>query len=181
MKVGLFVFQSDFTLDSAVLAKKAEDAGFESFWVPEHILIPVHTTSSAFRRSAGDRYVLLLVEFACCRVHSEDQDSVVILEGRDDSVGIQVEVRQVEGGFQGMGDVGFTGLSQLAAVAFAGKDICLPNELRRFLGQVAGNPVDQVFGVVGHYHMKLTLPTMTIILGNALNPSMPQRKEFVAF
>ncbi len=45
MKIGVFVFQTDNMLDPAVLAKKAEELGFESFWVPEHPIIPVKTSS----------------------------------------------------------------------------------------------------------------------------------------
>lgn len=45
IKTGLFVFATSTTLDPAVLAKRAEELGFESFWVPEHPIIPVHTTS----------------------------------------------------------------------------------------------------------------------------------------
>jgi probable F420-dependent oxidoreductase len=45
MKIGIFVFETDTSLDSAVLAKQAEELGFESFWVPEHAIIPVKTTS----------------------------------------------------------------------------------------------------------------------------------------
>ncbi len=51
MKIGVFVFQTDDVLDPAVLAKKAEELGFESFWVPEHPIIPVKT-SSPYRGSA---------------------------------------------------------------------------------------------------------------------------------
>jgi probable F420-dependent oxidoreductase len=45
MKIGVFVFQTDDVLDPAVLAKRAEVLGFESFWVPEHPIIPVQTSS----------------------------------------------------------------------------------------------------------------------------------------
>ena len=45
MKVGIFIFATDRTIDVAVLAKKAEELGFESFWLPEHVIIPVDTTS----------------------------------------------------------------------------------------------------------------------------------------
>ena len=54
MKIGLFVFQSDSSLDSAQLAKRAEELGFESFWVPEHCVMPVHTTSAAYRRPVSE-------------------------------------------------------------------------------------------------------------------------------
>jgi probable F420-dependent oxidoreductase len=33
------------TLDVAVLAQKAESLGFESFWIPEHTIVPVHYAS----------------------------------------------------------------------------------------------------------------------------------------
>jgi probable F420-dependent oxidoreductase len=45
MNVGIFVFATADALDTAVLAKHAEEVGFESFWVPEHPVIPVTTTS----------------------------------------------------------------------------------------------------------------------------------------
>jgi probable F420-dependent oxidoreductase len=45
MKIGIFMFQTADVLDPAVLAKRAEELGFESFWVPEHPIIPVKTTS----------------------------------------------------------------------------------------------------------------------------------------
>ena len=46
MNIGIFVFETDSSMDPAVLAKRAEELGFESFWVPEHPIIPVHTTST---------------------------------------------------------------------------------------------------------------------------------------
>ena len=45
MKIGIFVFNTGYSLDPAVLAKRAEELGFESFWVPEHCVIPVKITS----------------------------------------------------------------------------------------------------------------------------------------
>lgn len=45
MDVGIFVFESDSSLDPAVLARRAEELGFESFWVPEHPVIPLQTSS----------------------------------------------------------------------------------------------------------------------------------------
>ena len=45
MNVGISFFQTNTSVDSAVLAKHAEDLGFESYWVPEHVVLPVHTTS----------------------------------------------------------------------------------------------------------------------------------------
>ena len=45
MKIGIFVFATSDSMDPAVLASRAEDLGFESFWVPEHPIVPVYTTS----------------------------------------------------------------------------------------------------------------------------------------
>ena len=40
MKFGVFIFPTDQSIRPDVLAKEAEDRGFESFWVPEHSHIP---------------------------------------------------------------------------------------------------------------------------------------------
>ena len=45
MKVGVFLFATDASADPAVVAKRAEDLGFASFWVPEHPIIPLKTSS----------------------------------------------------------------------------------------------------------------------------------------
>ena len=45
MDIGIFVFESDSSLDPAVLARRAEELGFDSFWVPEHPVIPLQTSS----------------------------------------------------------------------------------------------------------------------------------------
>ena len=45
IKIGMFVFETGYSLDTALLAKRAEELGFESFWVPEHPIIPVETTT----------------------------------------------------------------------------------------------------------------------------------------
>ena len=45
MNIGIFVFETVDSMDPAVLAKKAEELGFESFWVPEHAILPVKTSS----------------------------------------------------------------------------------------------------------------------------------------
>ena len=42
MKIGVFEFVTDQSVDPAVLAKRAEELGFASFWVPEHGIIPIH-------------------------------------------------------------------------------------------------------------------------------------------
>ena len=45
MNVGALMFLADYSIDVAVLAKRAEDLGYTSLWVPEHGIIPVNTTS----------------------------------------------------------------------------------------------------------------------------------------
>jgi probable F420-dependent oxidoreductase len=45
MKVGVFLLASEQAADPAVVAKKAEELGFASFWVPEHAILPVHYSS----------------------------------------------------------------------------------------------------------------------------------------
>lgn len=45
MKIGVFLLPSQESADPAVVAKRAEDLGFASFWVPEHGILPVHYSS----------------------------------------------------------------------------------------------------------------------------------------
>ena len=45
MDIGISTFPTDYSIDIALLAKRAEDMGFESLWVPEHPIIPVTASS----------------------------------------------------------------------------------------------------------------------------------------
>ena len=45
MNIGIFVPETGYSLDTAVLAKRAEELGFESFWIPEHTIRPVNTAT----------------------------------------------------------------------------------------------------------------------------------------
>ena len=45
MNIGLTTGISTYSVDVAVLAQKAESLGFESFWLPEHTIVPVDSTS----------------------------------------------------------------------------------------------------------------------------------------
>jgi probable F420-dependent oxidoreductase len=45
MKIGAFLLPSEQSADPAVIAKRAEELGFASFWVPEHPILPVHCSS----------------------------------------------------------------------------------------------------------------------------------------
>ncbi len=45
MEIGLAMRISSDSMDVAALAERAEALGFESIWLPEHPIIPVHSTS----------------------------------------------------------------------------------------------------------------------------------------
>ena len=45
MKIGVFEFCIDKSVDPAVIAKRTEELGFDSYWVPEHAVIPIKTSS----------------------------------------------------------------------------------------------------------------------------------------
>jgi len=45
MKIGVFLLASEQAADPALVAKRAEELGFASFWVPEHAILPVQYTS----------------------------------------------------------------------------------------------------------------------------------------
>jgi probable F420-dependent oxidoreductase len=45
MDIGVSTFLTDYSVDIAVVAKRAEELGFDSLWVPEHAIIPVETSS----------------------------------------------------------------------------------------------------------------------------------------
>ena len=45
MEIGVSAIISSESMDVATMARKAEEVGFRSFWLPEHAIIPVHTTS----------------------------------------------------------------------------------------------------------------------------------------
>ena len=46
MRIGVNVFLTDYSIDVSVLAKRAEELGYDSFWVPEHPVIPVNATTA---------------------------------------------------------------------------------------------------------------------------------------
>ena len=45
MHVGISTFPTDYSIDIALLAKRAEEMGFESLWVPEHPVLPVEMST----------------------------------------------------------------------------------------------------------------------------------------
>src|SRR5579862_5986108 len=45
MKIGILFTVNEYTVDPMRLARKMEAIGFESLWIPEHAIIPVHTAT----------------------------------------------------------------------------------------------------------------------------------------
>lgn len=52
MKIGVFSIRPDAIADPAIVAKHAEDLGFASYWVPDHIVVPV-TYSTPYPGNLG--------------------------------------------------------------------------------------------------------------------------------
>ena len=46
MNIGVSTFPTDYSIDIAVLARRAEELGFDSLWVPEHPVLPVNAKTS---------------------------------------------------------------------------------------------------------------------------------------
>ena len=46
MKIGISTFPTDYSPDIAIIARRAEELGFESLWVPEHAVLPAGATTS---------------------------------------------------------------------------------------------------------------------------------------
>jgi probable F420-dependent oxidoreductase len=45
MKIGILINANEYTADPATLARKMEALGFESIWLPDHPILPVHSTT----------------------------------------------------------------------------------------------------------------------------------------
>jgi len=76
MKIGILAFITTATLDAATVAKKCEALGFESFFLPEHPIVPVHYatryptgegTLPAAASHFGDQFVQLALAAAATR------------------------------------------------------------------------------------------------------------------
>lgn len=46
MKIGISTFPTDYSPDIALIARRAEELGFESLWVPEHAVLPADVATS---------------------------------------------------------------------------------------------------------------------------------------
>ena len=53
MKIGLSTFPTDYSPDIAIIARRAEELGFESLWVPEHAVLPADAATSWPGSAAG--------------------------------------------------------------------------------------------------------------------------------
>jgi alkanesulfonate monooxygenase SsuD/methylene tetrahydromethanopterin reductase-like flavin-dependent oxidoreductase (luciferase family) len=53
MKVGFFMFATPYTAAPATVARTAEAVGFESFWLCEHPIVPVHPHTQNPAREDG--------------------------------------------------------------------------------------------------------------------------------
>jgi probable F420-dependent oxidoreductase len=52
IKVGIGFFVTGYTVDAITLARAVEEAGFDSFWVPDHPVLPVHPETT-YRSTGG--------------------------------------------------------------------------------------------------------------------------------
>ena len=55
MKIGVWMIATDSTIDPVVLAQRAEELGFHSFWAPEQLAVPVHM-ETGWRRIPGEPF-----------------------------------------------------------------------------------------------------------------------------
>ncbi len=53
MKIGVFSILPDAAADPAIVARHAEGLGFASYWVPDHVILPVHY-STPYPGNTGD-------------------------------------------------------------------------------------------------------------------------------
>jgi probable F420-dependent oxidoreductase len=81
MKLGVGIFPTDSSLSPVELAKLAEDAGFESFWVPEHTHIPVGETAFPNGREVDEMYKRSLDPFVTLAAVSAATSTIRLATG----------------------------------------------------------------------------------------------------
>ena len=74
MKIGINVTNFKPDLDVAVVARRVEELGFESFWMPEHILYPVKVASRYYGTADGADIVAMFATRLRCRDDCADAD-----------------------------------------------------------------------------------------------------------
>src|SRR5260370_34821058 len=65
MKIGLLAAVNEYTDDPASLARKVEQLGFESLWVPDHAVMPVHTTTPLPESPPGEGQIPEVYSHMC--------------------------------------------------------------------------------------------------------------------
>ncbi len=65
MKIGLLATVNEYTVDPASLARKVEQLGFESLWVPDHAVMPVHTTTPLPESPPGEGQIPEVYSHMC--------------------------------------------------------------------------------------------------------------------
>jgi len=65
MKVGFLAVVNESSVDPASLARKAEELGFESAWVPDHAIMPVHTSTALPETRPGEGQILKIYSHMC--------------------------------------------------------------------------------------------------------------------
>ena len=73
-----------------------------------------------------------------------------------------MEVGKEEGGFQGVGNIGFARLTVLAVVTFIGVGVGPPNGVSRLFGQVGDYPVYKSLNGFGSSYPKFVTPYINI-------------------
>ena len=54
LKIGIYCFLTDYSIDVAKLAVEAENLGFESLWLPEHPVIPKFRTMQSYLKPGSE-------------------------------------------------------------------------------------------------------------------------------
>ena len=65
MNIGILFTVNESIVDPASLARKMEALGFESLWIPEHAIIPVHTTTPLPESPPGQRQIPEVYSHIC--------------------------------------------------------------------------------------------------------------------
>jgi len=89
MRHGIVLFTSDRGIDPARAAKAAEEAGFDTFYVPEHTHIPVKRDAAhpgtGDETLPDDRYLRTLDPWVCLATAAADPRADPTLRGRSDA------------------------------------------------------------------------------------------------
>ncbi|MGH7934112.1 MAG: LLM class F420-dependent oxidoreductase [Candidatus Binataceae bacterium] len=65
MKIGLLTTVNEYSVDPASLARKAESLGFESLWLPDHPVMPVHADTPLPETPPGEGQIPQVYSHMC--------------------------------------------------------------------------------------------------------------------